>query len=216
MSKYSKDRTHSKGEKPKKAKGGKKDQAANYIGQQVPAKDMDKIDESAWILQDSGAVTEYRAPRQFLEAGVYSIGANGVTVSVSKGKVTKPLHEMTGFEKIEMIRGGLSKVDLLTIKDKSGLDYGQLSVVLSTARATLINKKGDARFNRDLSEKIFGLADIYAYGYQVFEDEIRFNEWIFAPNNALGGRKPFDFLDSQYGREEIKNLIGRIDYGVYS
>ncbi len=123
---------------------------------------------------------------------------------------------MTSFEKIDLIRHGITKTDFEGFKQKSGLDYDQLAITLSVARATLINKKGAEKFNQTLSEKIVSLADIYSYGYEVFEDVDRFNSWIFKPNRALGGLPPYDLLDNQYGREEIKDLIGRIDYGVYS
>jgi len=129
---------------------------------------------------------------------------------------SKPESRMTSFEKIDMIRQGISKRDLEHLKEKTDLDYNQLAKVLSVARATLINKKGKARFDMVLSERIVGVADIYSYGYEVFEDENRFNEWVFRSNQSLGGLSPYDLLDSQYGREEVKNLIGRIDYGVYS
>lgn len=128
----------------------------------------------------------------------------------------KPESRMTSFEKIDIIKEGISKKDLENLKDKAGLDYNQLSKVLSVARATLINKKGNDRFDTNLSEKIVGVADIYSYGYEVFEDETKFNNWIFRSNRSLGGQSPYDLLDNQYGREEVKNLIGRIDYGVYS
>jgi len=128
----------------------------------------------------------------------------------------KPESRMTSFEKINIIREGISKKDLENLKEKTDLDYNQLSKVLSVARATLINKKGTAKFDMVLSERIVGVADIYSYGYEVFEDENRFNEWIFRANQSLGGQSPYDLLDNQYGREEVKNLIGRIDYGVYS
>lgn len=124
--------------------------------------------------------------------------------------------EMTGFEKMVVLDGGLSKNDLVQLKEKSGLGYDQLADVLSAARTTLINKKGTARFSRDLSERILSLADIYSYGYKVFEEVDAFNQWIDSPNAALGGKKPFDLLNNQFGREEIKSLIGRIEYGVYS
>ncbi len=124
--------------------------------------------------------------------------------------------EVSVFDKMEMINQGISKQEFEYLKQKSGLDYDQLSEVLSVARATLINKKGTEKFNYSLSEKIVSLADIYAYGYEVFEDEARFNNWVFRPNRALGGKAPYYFLNNQYGREEVKNLIGRIDYGVYA
>ncbi|WP_018613562.1 type II RES/Xre toxin-antitoxin system antitoxin [Segetibacter koreensis] len=138
------------------------------------------------------------------------------SLTILNGAAKKPESRMTSFEKISMIKEGISKKDLENLKDKAGFDYNQLSKVLSVARATLINKKGNDRFDMNLSEKIVSVADIYSYGYEVFEDETKFNDWIFRTNRSLGGQAPYDLLDSQYGREEVKNLIGRIDYGVYS
>ncbi|HEY0678681.1 MAG TPA: antitoxin Xre/MbcA/ParS toxin-binding domain-containing protein [Chitinophagaceae bacterium] len=127
-----------------------------------------------------------------------------------------PEFKMTSFEKIEIIEEGISKKALENLKEKASLDYDQLSQVLNVARATLINKKGNDKFSKDVSDKILGLASIYSYGYEVFEDRDRFNSWVFRPNQALGGQAPFDLLHNTFGREEVKNLIGRIDYGVYS
>ncbi|ACT94192.1 type II RES/Xre toxin-antitoxin system antitoxin [Dyadobacter fermentans] len=135
---------------------------------------------------------------------------------IFKTPLHRPESQMTSFQKIDMIRKGISKNDFERFKNKAGLDYDQLAHALSVARATLINKKGDEKFNQALSERIVSLADIYSYGYEVFEDVERFNSWVFRPNPALGGQRPFDFLDNQFGREEVRNMIGRIDYGVYS
>lgn len=131
-------------------------------------------------------------------------------------EASKPEHYLSPFEKITMIKQGISKSALELFKRKTGLDYDQLAAILSVARATLINKKGNAKFNQTLSEKILGLADIYSYGYEVFGDQDKFNEWIFRPNRSLAGQTPYDLLDNQYGRDEVKNIIGRIDFGVYS
>lgn len=129
---------------------------------------------------------------------------------------SRPQSQMTAFEKMGLVRQGISKTDFEGFKEKAGLDYDQLAATLAVARATLINKKGVEKFNSTLSEKIVSLADIYSYGYEVFEDIKVFNQWVFRPNLALGGAKPYDLLDNQYGREEVRDLIGRIDYGVYS
>jgi putative toxin-antitoxin system antitoxin component (TIGR02293 family) len=125
-------------------------------------------------------------------------------------------YEMSALEKMALIEAGISKKALEALKQHADLDYDQLAQVLNVARATLINKKGDARFSLDISDKILGLAEIYSYGYQVFEDRDKFNEWIFRSNRALGNHSPFNFLHNSFGREEIKHLIGRIEYGVYS
>lgn len=128
----------------------------------------------------------------------------------------KPESQMTGFEKMHIVREGVSKNDLELLKRKTALDYTMLAKALSVTRATLINKKKNEKFNAGLSEKILGMADLYSYGFEVFEDEDRFTQWMSKPNKALGGEAPYDLIDNQFGREEVKNLIGRIDYGVYS
>jgi putative toxin-antitoxin system antitoxin component (TIGR02293 family) len=101
-------------------------------------------------------------------------------------------------------------------KALAGLDYDQLARILNVARATLINKKSPERFNTDLSDKIMSLADIFSYGFQVFEDKDRFRLWIRTPLKALGGKAHVDLLNTTFGREEVRNLIGRMEYGVYS
>ena len=139
---------------------------------------------------------------------------NGAAILTAATK--KPENRMTSFEKMSALRLGISKKDLENLKAKTRLDYDKLATALSVTRATLINKKRQEKFSASLSERIISLADIYSYGYEVFEDEDHFNKWMFRPNQALGGKLPYEFVDNQFGREEVKNLIGRIDYGVYS
>ncbi len=131
-------------------------------------------------------------------------------------KVTTPIFKMTSFEKMELLDNGIKKEDLEQFKAKANLDYDKLAQALTVTRATLINKKKNETFSETVSEKIVALTDLYFYGYSVFEDEEKFNKWMFASNSALGGKKPFDIAENQFGREEIKNLIGRIEYGIYS
>ena len=119
-------------------------------------------------------------------------------------------------DKIEFVRNGVTKKFLVKIKEKTDLDYDELAKVLSVARATLINKNGNKPFNVALSDRIVGLADLYEHGYQVFGDVENFNEWMVTSNHALGGVKPYELIDTQYGRDEVRSLIGRIDYGVFS
>ena len=96
------------------------------------------------------------------------------------------------------------------------MDYDSLAEALSVTRSTLINKKGNEKFSDQISEKIIALADLYSFGYEVFENQEKFNKWMTTSNQALGGVAPLEIIDNIYGREEVRNLIGRIAYGVYS
>ena len=143
-----------------------------------------------------------------------SYGTN--TAIILADAANKPENSMTPIEKMDIVRIGVSKKDLESLKKIAGLGYDKLAKALSVTRATLINKKRKEKFNAALSERIVSLADIYSYGYEVFEDEKRFNQWMFRPNKALAGQAPYDLLDNQFGREEVRNIIGRIEFGVYS
>lgn len=144
---------------------------------------------------------------------------NGLKVrkeSSNKGPAllaTIPLMD-TG-EKITLIRNGVSKNDLEDIKEHSGLDYDTLSKILAVSRATLINKKGLEKFDTATSERILLLADTLSYGESVFEDRDRFNRWMKSSNKALGNRAPIEMMDTVYGIQEVKKMIGRIEYGVF-
>src|SRR5688500_16153551 len=58
-------------------------------------------------------------------------------------------------EKIAAIRAGVSKNDLMWLKDEVELDYDELTDLLAVSRATLINKKGKEKFNQPTSERIW-------------------------------------------------------------
>ena len=133
------------------------------------------------------------------------------TVSFGGGAV----HAIPTSEKISIIKEGISKNNLNEIKTDYDFDYDTLSKILSVSRATLINKKGDEKFDQNTSERIMHLRDIIDYGESVFEDKNAFNEWLKKSNLALGGKTPLELMDTIYGIEEVKREIGRIEYGVF-
>ncbi len=154
-------------------------------------------------------------PKPYKQKETYNFVAEAPTYYYS-GNAAIPLNDMTSFQKMRIVKKGITKTYLVAFKTKTGLDYDQLAFALAVTRATLINKKGDDLFSDQISERIVALADLYSYGYEVFGAEESFNQWIFSKNMALGGIAPFSIIDNQYGREEVRNLLGRIEYGVYS
>jgi uncharacterized protein (DUF2384 family) len=58
--------------------------------------------------------------------------------------------------------------------------------------------------------------DLYAFGCKIFGDQLEFKKWLKDKNNALGDKAPIELMGEEKGREEIRNLIGRIAYGIYS
>ena len=131
-------------------------------------------------------------------------------------KEATPEYALASPKKIDFIRLGISKTSLEHLKKKINQDYDTLAKLFSVTRATLINKKGKSKFSSAVSEKILNLADLYSFGYNVFENRENFNSWMETPNRTLGGIAPIEIADTHYGILEIKNLVGRIEQGVYS
>jgi uncharacterized protein (DUF2384 family) len=67
-----------------------------------------------------------------------------------------------------------------------------------------------------LSAAFFLTLSQSAFAQENENTEDKFNKWMFKKNRALGEKSPYEVCDNQFGREEVKNIIGRIDYGVYS
>lgn len=119
-------------------------------------------------------------------------------------------------KKIAVIEGGVTKLEVEEVKNQTGLDYETLAHILSVTKATLHNKKGTDTFNEVVSERLVLLADLYAYGIEVFGEQERFNSWLLSEIRALGFKRPLDRLNTTLGIQEVKQIIGRIAYGVYS
>ena len=71
-------------------------------------------------------------------------------------------------------------------------------------------------YGKETSERIYELAKLYSLGYEVFDSEESFKQWLMSPSKSLGGKKPFALLDSSLGFQVVENEIVRIQYNVYS
>ena len=164
----------------------------------------------------SSKVKERNTPMYAVKPASHTLRHTMANSAIILRITEKPENHLTALEKMDIVEDGISKKGLETLKAITGFDYEQLAQVLNVARATLINKKSPEKFNTELSDKIMNLAEIFSYGYEVFEDMHKFNNWLRRPNQSLGGKSPFDLLHTSFGRQEVKNLLGRIDFGVYS
>ena len=150
------------------------------------------------------------------EAAVAYQTLNPLKKAEAKKAKVIPVYQWSSYDKIDAIKNGISKEELEALKNSSELDYDTLATILNVTKATLHNKKGKDKFDQYISERIFLLADLYSYGYEVFENRNRFNQWMKTENRSLGGVIPLHLLDTLYGFQEVKHLIGRIEYGIYS
>ena len=67
-----------------------------------------------------------------------------------------------------------------------------------------------------LSKEMYRLSDteLLEEMRNVFEDEVYFRNWFYSNIHSLGNKRPYD-LCKEGKSEEVKDVLGRIKYGVY-
>ena len=58
------------------------------------------------------------------------------------------------------------------------------------------------------------LAILYAEGFDLFCEE-KFRDWMESSILALGGRKPFELINTSVGIRMLRDILGRIEHGVF-
>lgn len=93
----------------------------------------------------------------------------------------------------------------------------EMSEVLAISESTLARREQSQRnLTRDEAEKTIQLSALVVQGLEVFENEADFHRWLQLENPALGGERPQALLASALGREQIREVLGRIQWGIFS
>jgi len=119
-------------------------------------------------------------------------------------------------ELIRQIQRGLSFSEFETLQNKIDLPLEQLAAKLSISRSTLQRRKSSGRLSPDESDKLLRFARLLEHATDVFGNLVKARAWLKFPQRGLGGSVPLDYAETEIGAREVDNLLGRIDYGVYS
>lgn len=142
--------------------------------------------------------------------------------TVEEPALALPMNSATSFyggydwDLLKVIKKGVSKKALDHTMQMMGFSLDDMSGVLHISARTLRRYDDDTILNTEQSERIIELNNLYQYGKEVFGTLSHFKKWIDSPVLALGNKKPCEFLDTSLGISILKNILGRMEYGVYS
>lgn len=88
--------------------------------------------------------------------------------------------------------------------------------IAGTSVRTLARLKPDQLLPFQTAEVIISLMRAHQKATEIFGSEEKSVEWLKSPNAVLGGISPVQALNSRFGAEEVMDILGRIEYGVYS
>lgn len=119
-------------------------------------------------------------------------------------------------ELIRKIQRGLRFTELETLQSTLDLPFEQLAAKLAISRSTLQRRKATGRLSPDESDKVLRFARLLEHATDVFGNIEKARAWLKFPQHGLGGAVPLDYAETEIGAREVDDLLGRIDYGVYS
>jgi len=123
----------------------------------------------------------------------------------------------TELDFVAIIRKGLPASALESLRTRTELSEETIVNSLRIAKRTAARRKqqGD-RLKPSESERLFRLAKTFATATDVLGTKENARQWLLSPNLSLGGNPPIKLLDTGIGFQQVIDVLGRIEFGVYS
>ena len=133
------------------------------------------------------------------------------TAALKRSQVITTIHQQ-----IVQIHAGLSFRAVQNLQKALDVPMGKVASVLGMSRATLHRRKIQGRIDKEESEKLVRYQRLLQKAEGVFGDAKAAREWLTNNQAGLGNDVPLEFAKTEIGAREVENLLGRIEYGVYS
>ena len=118
---------------------------------------------------------------------------------------------------VEVLQVGLPFQELQDLQMSLAVPSEKLAPMLGISKATFHRRKGAAgRLNPTVSDRVVRYARLLGFAVKVFGNLEDAKQWLNAPQFGLGGAVPLQYAKTEIGAREVENLLGRIQYGVYS
>jgi putative toxin-antitoxin system antitoxin component (TIGR02293 family) len=145
------------------------------------------------------AGTSSNAARSGSATGSLGIGAGDVLDIVGTLKSGLPFHRLASMARV------------------SGLSVKEIAAVLGTPPRTLARRKAHGNLSGGESERLLRLARLFDLAVNLFEgDAAAARAWLRRPAKALAGRTPLQLAQSEIGARAVEDLIGRLEYGIFT
>ncbi|CAL67637.1 type II RES/Xre toxin-antitoxin system antitoxin [Christiangramia forsetii] len=116
---------------------------------------------------------------------------------------------------IKITRKGLPVSVVVSISNILGISMEKMSNLLHISHRTIQRKHDDELLSVYSTEQILEIAEVISRGIEVLGTLGTFTKWVHREIRALDNKKPIDYLDTGFGIQMVKDLLGRIEHGVY-
>jgi putative toxin-antitoxin system antitoxin component (TIGR02293 family) len=143
---------------------------------------------------------------------------NGIVRYYVHGPLKKwVVHEFAAAKLIKLLKAGLPVTELTDLQASLDVPAERLAPMLGISKATFHRRKGAGdRLGSAVSDRVVRFARLLGKAIKVFGEMEDAKQWLNSPQYGLGGAVPLDYATTEVGAREVENLLGRIEYGVYS
>lgn len=117
---------------------------------------------------------------------------------------------------IPKVRAGLAVEELECLRQSLDLPMERLVPLLGLSKATMHRRKLSGRLDPSESDKVVRFARLLGLAVRTLESIENARAWLASPQVGLGGAIPLEYAGTEVGAREVEDLLGRIEYGVYS
>jgi len=120
-------------------------------------------------------------------------------------------------ELIEQLEAGFPFDVLRKFEANSGVASAELVSILGIPERTLARRRTAGRLAPEESERLLRISSVFEKAVELFDDDVASAvQWLTTPKKALGGGIPLRYAKTEPGAREVENLVGRLEYGVFS
>lgn len=124
--------------------------------------------------------------------------------------------EESGAVTIETVREGLSTDVFKTVAANLEISDRQLAGVLKIPDRTLDRRLKHGVLSPEESDRLARVAKILQRAHEVFGNAEKARGWMKTRLAAFEGETPLQRADTSLGASQVEDVLGRIDYGVYT
>lgn len=118
---------------------------------------------------------------------------------------------------VRRVQKGFPYAALIRFHRESGLPMGAIADLVQIPQRTLMRRRAARRLRPEESERLLRVSRVFEQAVELFEgDAGAARRWLATPNGELGDQPPLDFARTEIGAREVEDLIGRLEYGVFT
>ncbi|MCF8030199.1 MAG: DUF2384 domain-containing protein [Desulfohalobiaceae bacterium] len=117
---------------------------------------------------------------------------------------------------IQAVERGLPFQVFTRLQEELDLGKSELAELAQISTRTLNRRKERGFFSPTESERLHRFEALLKAAERVLATRDDAREWLKTPVRALGGYSPLRFAKHETGAREVFDLLGRLEYGVFS